>query len=74
MENNIFVLGARVEKLGSKTDYATGRKGEIVEVPGDNNTIEPDRVRVMWDTHPSGSMMTKPIKTKVNIRFLKITN
>ena len=64
-------IGQRVEKLGSEKDYATGRRGEVVEIPNESNVIEPDRVRVKWDTHPSGNPM-KPIKTKVNLKFLRV--
>lgn len=69
MTNADLTIGQRVEKLGSIKDYATGRKGIVVEIPNEQNTIEPDRVRVSWDTNPSGTPM-KPIKTLVNLRFL----
>jgi len=72
MTNLDFQIGQRVEKLGSASDYATGRKGEVVELPTDTNTIKPDRVMVKWDTLPSGKMMSKQIKTKVNRKFLKL--
>ncbi len=66
-----FQIGQKVVKLGSASDYATGRIGDIVELPTELNTIEPDRVRVLWHTERSGLKMTKPIKTKVNVKFLK---
>lgn len=74
MTTTNFTIGQRVEKLGSAKDYATGRKGTVVELPNETNTIEPDRIRVNWDTNPSGTPM-KPIKTKVNRAYLKaLTN
>ena len=66
-----FEIGQKVEKLGAVSDYATGRIGNIVELPAYMNSIEPDRVRVLWHTTKSGVKMHKPIKTKVNVRFLK---
>jgi hypothetical protein len=53
---NTFEIGNRVERLGSASDYTTGRKGEIVE-------IKDDRCRVKWDGNP---------RTWVNKKFLRV--
>lgn len=54
--NNTLQIGARVERLGSASDYTTGRKGEIIE-------IKDDRCRVKWDGNP---------RTWVNKKFLRV--
>lgn len=54
--NNTFEIGARVERLGSASDYTTGRKGEIVD-------IKDGRCRVKWDGN---------VRTWVAQKFLRV--
>jgi hypothetical protein len=45
------LIGRNVERIGSKKDYTTGRKGIILEVAG-------TRVRVRWTQERDGSLIT----------------
>lgn len=77
MKTERIKIGDRVEKLGSITDYVTGRQGEIIEM-----NYEKERARVSWDMSPSykteGTKAVRtgdvapmrPIRTWVAFKFL----
>lgn len=60
-----FQVNDRVERLGSPSDYVTGRTGIVREVDG-------DRARVHWTTEKNGQPIpNNGIRTWVNFRFLR---
>lgn len=56
-----------VERTGSTKDYATGRKGIVVEI---NTDVQ--RARVLWTEESNGEKIN--IRTWVHFKFLKPQN